>query len=124
MSDLAWPIDGPSPLDLASIKRYSTCIDSGQTRTPPPYSKRLYPNTSCMAKALAKFRGKCEFLKWAYRLTDTTRKTRKLSTCPLKVNAKTGKAIKIVKTTAQANIQNVNADIGSHNKTVRVCSDL
>ena len=42
----------------------------------------------------------------------------------LKVNSKAGRAIKIVKTTAQANVQNADQEAQQRDKTVRVRSDL
>ena len=42
----------------------------------------------------------------------------------LKVNSKAGKAIKIVKTTAQGNVQNENQAAQQRDETVRVCSEL
>ena len=42
----------------------------------------------------------------------------------LKVNSKAGKAIKIVKTTAQANVQNEDQAAQQRDKAVRVRSEL
>ena len=42
----------------------------------------------------------------------------------LKVNSKAGKAIKIMKTTAQANVQNENQEAQKRDKSVRVRSEL
>ena len=74
MSDLAWPVDGPNPMDLASMKR-SLHMHQQWTDTYANHVQQeadLCANTSCMAacqsmqEALTKFRGKCEFLERAY----------------------------------------------------------
>ena len=74
----------------------------------------LYANTcESMQDALAKLCGKCEFLERAY-----------AQLIALKVNAKAGKAIKNVKTTAQAIVQNVIQVTQHLDKTVRVRTEL
>ena len=138
MSDLAWPVDGPNAMDLAGMKQ-SLHMHRQWTDT---YAQRvqqeadLYANTSCMAacqsmqEALTKFRAKCEFLEKAYAqliATDATsferynRENQEIIKLALKVNSKAGKAIKHVKTTVQANIQN---DAQHRNKAVWVRSGL
>ena len=67
-----------------------------------------------MQAALTKFRAKCEFLEKAYAqliamdasaFKRYNRENLEIIDLALKVNSKAGKAIKHVKTTAQANIQ-------------------
>ena len=80
----------------------------------------LYANTSCMAacqsmqEALTKFRAKREFLEKAYAQLIAmdansfecyNNDNQEFIDLALKVNSRAGKAIKIVKTTAQANVQ-------------------
>ena len=99
----------------------------------------LYANTSCMAacpsmqEALTKFRAKWEFLEKAYIqliAMDANSSERynndnqEIIDLVLKSNSRAGKAIKIVKTTAQANILNKDQAAQQHNKTVRVRSEL
>ena len=99
----------------------------------------LYANTSCMAacqsmqEALEKFRAKCEFLERAYAqiiamdaqsFEGYNKENQDIIELALKVNAKAGKAITIVKTTAQANVQNANQDAQHRDKSVRVRTKL
>ena len=99
----------------------------------------LYANTSCMAAcqsmqdALTKFRAKCEFLEKAYTqliamdansFKRYNRENQAIIDLVLKVNLKAGKAIKIVKTTAQANVQNKDEVAQHRDKTVLVRSEL
>ena len=122
MEDLAWPVDGPNAMDLASMKR-SLHMHRQWTDT---YAQRvhqeaeIYAATSCMAasqsmqEALAKFRAKCEFLEKAYAqliamdaasFERYNKENQEVIDLALKVNSKAGKAIRHVKTVAQANIQ-------------------
>ena len=99
----------------------------------------LYANTSCMAgcqsmlEALTKFCEECEFLERAYAqliamdaasFDRYSKENQEMIKLALEVNAKVAKAIKTVKTTAQANLQNADADAGNHDKGVRVRSEL
>ena len=86
-----------------------------------------------MQEALTKFRAKCEFLEKAYsRLIAMdasafecyNRKNQEIIELALKVNSKAGKAIKHVKTTAQANVQNADDAAQNHDKVVRVRNEL
>ena len=141
MSELSWPVDGPNAMDLTGMKR-SLYMHRQWTET---YATRvqqeaeLYANTSCMAacqsmqEALTKFRAKCEFLKKAYTqliAMDATSFERyksdnqEIIDLALKVNSRAGKAIKIIKTTAQANVQNEDQAAQQRDKTVRVRSEL
>ena len=136
MEDLAWPVNGPNAMDLTSMKR-SLHMHRQWTDT---YAQRaqqeaeLYATTSCMAacksmqEALTKFRAKCEFLEKAYAqliamdasaFERYNRENQEIIDLALKVNSKAGKAIKHVKTTAQANIQDADDAAQSRDKAVR-----
>ena len=122
MSELAWPVDGPNAMDLASMKR-SLHMHRQWTDT---YAQRvrqeaeIYSSTSCMAashsmqEALGKFRTKCEFLEKAYAqliamdaasFDRYNKGNQEVIALALQINEKAGKAIKHVKTVAQANLQ-------------------
>ena len=141
MSDLAWPVDGPNAMDLAGMKRslhmHRQWTDTYATRV--QQEAELFANTSCMAAcqsmqdALAKIRAKCEFLEKVYvqliameanSFERYNRENQEIIDLALKVNSKAGKAIKIVKTTAQANVQNEDDAAQHRDKTVRVRSEL
>ena len=114
MSELAWPINGPNAMDLAGMKRTETYATRVQQEA------ELYANTFCMAacqsmqEALTKFRAKYEFLEKAYAqliamdansFDRYNNDNQEIIDLALKVNSLAGKAIKIIKTTAQANVQ-------------------
>ena len=139
MSDLAWPVDSPNAIDLASIKRalhmHRQWTETDATRVQQEADQ--YTNTSCMAacqsmqETLAKFREKCEFLERAYTqliamvaasFDRYNKKNQDVIDLALKVNSKAGKAIKIVKT--KANVQNADQEAQQRDKTVRVRSEL
>ena len=141
MSELAWPIDGPNTMDLADMKRslhmHRQWTETYDTRV--QQEAELYANTSCMAacqsmqEALTKFRAKCEFLEKAYAQLIAmyansfelyNNDNQEIIDLALRVNSKAGKAIKIVKTTAQANVQNEDQAAQQRDKTVRVRSEL
>ena len=117
MSDLAWPVDGPNAMDLASMQR-SLHMHRQWTDT---YAQRvrqeadIYSSTSCMAasqsmqEALGKFRAKCEFLERAYAqliamdaasFDRYNKGNQEVIALALQINEKAGKAIKHVKTVA------------------------
>ena len=127
-------------MDLASMKR-SLHMHRQWTDT---YAQRvqqeaeLYATTSCMAacqsmqEALPKFRAKCEFLEKAYAqliamdaaFERYNRENQEIIDLALNVNSKAGKAIKHVKTTAQANVQGVDDTAQNRGKAVRVRTEL
>ena len=73
MSEPAWPVNGPTTMDLQGIHLLSM-----HKKWVDPYAKcvlqeaDLYASTACMdachsmQEALAKFHAKCEFLEHAY----------------------------------------------------------
>ena len=141
MDELAWPVDGPNAMDLASMKR-SLHMHRQWTDT---YAQRvrqeaeIYSSTSCMAashsmqEALGKFRAKCEFLEKAYAqliamdaasFDRYNKENQEVIALALQINEKAGKAIKHVKTVAQANLQDATDASQSRDKAVRVRADL
>ena len=86
-----------------------------------------------MQAALTKFRAKCEFLEKAYAqliamdaaaFERYNRENQEIIDLALKVNSKAGKAIKHVKTTAQANVQGADDAAQNRDKAVRVHTEL
>ena len=141
MEGLAWPVDGPNAMDLAGMKRslhmHRQWTDIYAQRV--QQEAELCANTSCMAashsmqEALTKFRAKCEFLEKAYAqliamdasvFERYNRENQEIIEPVFKVNSKAGKAIKHVKTIAQANVQNVDDAAQNRDKAVRVHSEL
>ena len=141
MEDLAWPVDGPNVMDLASMKRLLHMHRQWTDTYAQPVQQEaeLYATTSCMAacqsmqEALTKFRAKCEFQEKAYTQLITmdasaferyNRENQEIIDLALKVNSKASKAIKHVKTTAQANIQDADEAAQNRDKAVRVRTEL
>ena len=86
-----------------------------------------------MQEALTKFRANCEFLEKAYAqliamdaasFKRYNRENQEIIDLALKVNSKAGKAIKHVKTTAQANVQGADDAAQTRDKAVRVRTEL